>query len=76
MRAMLLCALAQVNHCQEWLQCLRATFEAMDVDKDGRLKPSEILAALKDKLPEAEVRQAGRLHGTVPGPPAGHLECQ
>jgi hypothetical protein len=27
----------------------------MDVDKDGRLKPSEILEALKAKLPEAEV---------------------
>jgi hypothetical protein len=28
----------------------------MDVDKDGRLKPSEILEALRDKLPQAEVR--------------------
>jgi hypothetical protein len=27
----------QVNHVDEWLSCLRATFEAMDVDKDGRL---------------------------------------
>lgn len=45
----------QVNHCEEWLQCLRATFDAMDADKDGRLKPSEILTALRDKLPEAEV---------------------
>jgi hypothetical protein len=48
----------QVNHRDEWLQCLRATFDAMDVDKDGRLKPSEILHALQDKLPEAEVRGA------------------
>jgi hypothetical protein len=47
---------AQVNHRDEWLQCLRATFDAMDADKDGRLKPSEILEALRDKLPEAEVR--------------------
>jgi hypothetical protein len=49
----------QVNHRDEWLQCLRATFDAMDVDKDGRLKPSEILHALRDKLPEAEVRRGG-----------------
>jgi len=49
--------LVQVNHREEWLQCLRSTFDAMDVDKDGRLRPSEILEALKDKLPEAEVRQ-------------------
>lgn len=55
---------AQVNHRDEWLQCLRATFDAMDADKDGRLKPSEILEALRDKLPEAEVRpgQGGRGH--------------
>lgn len=46
----------QVNHRDEWLQCLRSTFDAMDVDKDGRLKPSEILEALRDKLPQAEVR--------------------
>jgi hypothetical protein len=45
----------QVNHVDEWLSCLRSTFEAMDADKDGRLKPNEILEALKAKLPEAEV---------------------
>lgn len=56
--------MAQVNHRDEWLQCLRATFDAMDADKDGRLKPSEILEALRDKLPEAEVRPGpgGRGH--------------
>lgn len=32
----------------------------MDVDKDGRLMPSELLEALRDKLPEAEVRRGGR----------------
>lgn len=46
----------QVNHREEWLQCLRATFDAMDADRDGRLRPGEILEALRDKLPEAEVR--------------------
>jgi hypothetical protein len=35
----------------------------MDVDKDGRLKPSEILEALRDKLPQAEVRHSHRAAG-------------
>jgi Ca2+-binding EF-hand superfamily protein len=50
-----------VNHVDEWLTCLRSTFQAMDADKDGRLKPNEILQALKAKLPEAEVRGVGVL---------------
>eukprot|EP00879_Flechtneria_rotunda_P029269 GHRR01031594.1.p1 GENE.GHRR01031594.1~~GHRR01031594.1.p1 ORF type:complete len:171 (+),score=7.72 GHRR01031594.1:266-778(+) len=47
--------LYQANYREEWLACLRSTFEAMDVDKDGRLKPEDILEAIKAKLPEAEV---------------------
>jgi Ca2+-binding EF-hand superfamily protein len=52
---MLVVLQTQVNHVDEWLCCLRSTFEAMDADKDGRLKPNEILEALRAKLPEAEV---------------------
>lgn len=53
----------QINHVDEWLSCLRSTFEAMDTDKDGRLRPSEILDALQAKLPEAEVRLGTVLTG-------------
>jgi hypothetical protein len=59
---LLLLLLLQVNHREEWLASLRSTFEAMDQDGDGRLRPAEILEALKAKLPEAEV-SSGQLRG-------------
>jgi truncated hemoglobin YjbI len=59
---------AQVNHREEWLQCLRTTFDAMDADRDGRLRPSEILEALKDKLPEAEVSNKHELQPRTQDP--------
>ena len=45
---------AQVNHRDEWLACLRATFEGLDRDGDGIISTSEIMAALSKKLPEEE----------------------
>jgi hypothetical protein len=54
------CNHAQVNHREEWLACLRSAFESLDSDGDGRLRSSEILDLLRDKLPEADVRQLPR----------------
>ncbi len=45
----------QVNHRDEWLSCLRAAFEGLDADNDGRIHVAEIMKSLAAKLPEAEV---------------------
>jgi hypothetical protein len=44
-----------MNHREEWLACLRATFEGLDRDRDGRISTAEIMRVLMDKLPEEEV---------------------
>ena len=46
----------QVNHREEWMRCLKATFEDLDKDKDGVISTAEIMKVLADKLPEGEVR--------------------
>lgn len=37
------------------MACLRATFEGLDKDGDGRLSVAELFKALNSKLPEEEV---------------------
>lgn len=46
----------QMNHRDEWLACLRATFDGLDRDGDGRISTAEIMKVLSTKLPEDEVR--------------------
>mmetsp|Transcript_11822 Transcript_11822/g.32269 ORF Transcript_11822/g.32269 Transcript_11822/m.32269 type:complete len:1088 (+) Transcript_11822:41-3304(+) len=48
----------QRNHREEWLECLRNAFQGLDKNKDGRICGEEILAILKEKLPEEEVNLA------------------
>ncbi|MEW5299911.1 MAG: hypothetical protein WDW36_002881 [Sanguina aurantia] len=48
----------EVNHRDEWLACLRKTFSTLDVDGDGLLQVDELIAVLRDKLPEDEVNSA------------------
>lgn len=55
----------QVNHRDEWLECVRSAFDALDVDKDGRIKPGDVMKALKAKLPEAEVRHSCLVLGEI-----------
>lgn len=45
----------QANHRGEWLACLRSAFQGLDANADGRIGTEEIVALLKDKLPEEEV---------------------
>jgi hypothetical protein len=55
-----------MSHRDEWLGCLRAAFEGLDRDGDGRLSVAEIMKALSDKLPEEEVGcRGGRRHAWV-----------
>lgn len=48
----------QANHRDEWLDCLRKTFEAIDVDRDGNVQVKELVDLLSSKLPESEVNLA------------------
>jgi hypothetical protein len=34
---------SQVNHRDEWLSCLRATFEDLDKDRDGKIGADDII---------------------------------
>ncbi len=45
----------QVNHRDEWLDCLRTTFEGLDGNKDGRISVKDMMKALASKLPQEEV---------------------
>lgn len=49
----------QRNHREEWLSCLRAAFNDLDRNQDGRVRADEIEALLREKLPEEEVRGRG-----------------
>lgn len=48
----------QKNHYEEWLRCLKRTFEELDRDKNGVIQAEDMIRLLKDKLPEQEVNLA------------------
>lgn len=46
----------QQNHLDTWLDIARRAFMALDQNSDGLLHASEIMASLKSKLPQDELR--------------------
>ncbi|KAG1662768.1 hypothetical protein FOA52_006794 [Chlamydomonas sp. UWO 241] len=48
----------EVNHRDEWLACLRKTFEGLDVLGSGRVRAEQLVEILGPKLPEGEVNLA------------------
>ena len=45
----------QNNHRDEWLACMRSTFEGLDIDRDGLIGSEQLVELLREKLPEEEV---------------------
>ncbi len=46
----------QANHRDEWLACVRKAFDGLACKTDGKIREDQIVALLRDKLPEEEVR--------------------
>ncbi len=63
----------QANHREEWLACLRKAFDGLARQTDGRIGEDQIVALLKDKLPEEEVSQGVRRYSSTPGAGKGSV---
>ncbi len=48
----------QTNHREEWLDCLKSTFNDICIHGQGRLQTEDLVKLLRDKLPEGEVNLA------------------
>lgn len=46
----------------DWLACMRSTFEGLDIDHDGLIGSEQLVELLREKLPEEEVGPITHLH--------------
>ncbi|PSC73235.1 Pkinase-domain-containing [Micractinium conductrix] len=50
----------QQSQTERWLKCVRSAFQDLDTDGDGIISSGEMVAMLRNKLPQAEVEAAVR----------------
>ena len=43
----------------DWLACMKSTFEGLDIDRDGLIGSEQLVELLREKLPEEEVGYFG-----------------